>query len=222
MLFLLWVLIFEFTNLDLWCSDIFFDFNKSKFYWRDAWWAGKGIHQGGLYAIETIVIVSLIFLAFSFLTKINRWINLQRTLLFLLLSMAIGPGTVGLLKTVTHIHYPLYIERYGGFVPYKKLFESRPVDIKKSRGFPAAHASGGYSLMALYFIYYKRRQRWAYLGLALGLSVGTLFAFGQQVRGLHFASHNVWSAAICWFGSLTLYLYPFRRRVYGPLLTQPI
>lgn len=102
--------------------------------------------------------------------------------------------------------------------PYRKLFQDQPEGFKRSKGFPAAHASGGYSLMAFYFIFYKRNKLRAYLGLALGLAVGTLFAFGQQVRGVHFASHNIWSAAICWYGSLLLYRYPFRRNVSGPLL----
>ena len=216
-LFLSLVLIFEFTNLDLWCSDIFFDFNKGRFYWRDTWWANTLIHKGGLYAIASLVVVSMILLILSFLIRNNRWVEWQRALLFLILSIAIGTGSAGILKAVTNRHYPTHIERYGGNVPYRKLFQSKPSGFKRSKGFPAAHASGGYSLMAFYFIFYKRNKLRAYLGLVLGLAVGTLFAFGQQVRGVHFASHNIWSMAICWYGSVLLYLYPFRRKGSGPL-----
>lgn len=181
---------------------------------------GKSIAtQGELYAISALVIMSLILLIRSFLTENNRWINWQRALQFLILSIAIGSGTAGLLKAVTNRHYPSHIERYGGPVPYRKLFQSQPSGFKRSKGFPAAHASGGYSLMAFYFIFYKRNKLRAYLGLALGLGIGTLFAFGQQVRGVHFASHNIWSAAICWYGSLLLYVHPFRRQASGPLST---
>ncbi len=217
-LFLSWVLIFEFTDLDLGCSDIFYDFGKGRFFWRDAWWANQLLHTGGRYTIASVVIASLILLVWSFLMGNNRWVNWQRALLFLILSIAIGSGTAGLLKAVTNRHYPTHIERYGGEVPYRKLFQSQPEGFKRSKGFPAAHASGGYSLMAFYFIFYKRKNFRAYLGLALGLAVGTLFAFGQQVRGVHFASHNIWSMAICWYGSLLLYRYPFSRNVSGPLL----
>jgi membrane-associated PAP2 superfamily phosphatase len=217
-LFLSLVLIFEFTDLDLWCSDIFYDFNKGRFYWRDTGWANQLLHKGGLYAIASVVIASLIFLVWSFLMRNNRWVNWQRALIFLILSVAIGSGIAGLLKATTNRHYPTHIERYGGNVPYRKLFQAQPSGFKRSKGFPAAHASGGYSLMAFYFIFYKRNKLRAYLGLALGLAVGTLLAFGQQVRGVHFASHNIWSMAICWYGSLLLYRYPFRRNVSGPLL----
>jgi len=55
---LLLVLIFEFTDLDLWCSDIFYDFNNGRFYWRDTWWANQLLHKGGLYAIASVLIAS--------------------------------------------------------------------------------------------------------------------------------------------------------------------
>ena len=218
LLFLALVFGFEFTDLDLWCSDVFYDFQKGKFYWRNTWWANQLLHQGGLYAIDTLVITSLVLLIGSFLRRKSRWVNWQRALLFFLLSVAIGPGTIGIVKALSNRHYPVHIERYGGPVPYRKLFEGTPPGFKRSKGFPAAHASGGYVLMASYFVFHRRRNRWAYLGLALGLTVGTLFAFGQQVRGVHFASHNGWSAAICWYGCLLLYTYPFRYRLSGPLL----
>lgn len=214
---LLWVLIFEFTDLDLWCSDIFYDFNNGRFYWRDTWWANQLLHKGGLYAIASVVIAALILLVWSFLMRDSRWMEWQRALLFCILSIAIGSGTAGLLKTITNRHYPIHIQRYGGEVPYRKLFQSQPSGFKRSKGFPAAHASGGYSLMAFYFIFYKRKSLKAYLGLALGIAIGTLFAFGQQVRGVHFASHNIWSVTICWYGSLLLFWYPFRQKMSGPL-----
>ena len=37
-----------------------------------------------------------------------------------------------------------------------------------------------------------------------GLVIGISFGLAQQLRGAHFLSHDVWSAAICWFGALFL------------------
>jgi membrane-associated PAP2 superfamily phosphatase len=39
-----------------------------------------------------------------------------------------------------------------------------------------------------------------------GLFVGFVFAFGQQARGAHFLSHDLWSISLCWFGALGLFL----------------
>jgi membrane-associated PAP2 superfamily phosphatase len=222
LLFLSLVLIFELTDLDLWCSDLFYDFRMGKFYWRETWWANQLLHEGGRYAVAALVASSLVLLIWSCLKRKSRWVNWQRALLFFLLSVAIGPGTIGIVKAVSNKHYPVHIERYGGPVPYRKLFEGTPPGFKRSKGFPAAHASAGYALIGSYFIFRERRRWKGSLGLALGLAVGTLFAFGQQARGVHFASHNVWSLAICWYGSLILYGYAFRFRLDGPLFEHPV
>jgi len=217
MLFAALVLVFELTDLDLYCSDLFYDFSRGQFYWKRTWWANDLIHKGGYFAIEGLVIFALALLVLSFLKRGPRLVNAQRALTFFLLSVAIGPGTVATWKQVSNRPLPVEVQRYGGKAPYIKLFHGTHRGSKRFKGFPAAHASGGYSLMALYFILRKRGRRAALAGLALGLAVGTVFAFGQQVRGVHFASHNVWAAAICWYGSLLLFLFPFRRNVNGPL-----
>jgi hypothetical protein len=49
--------------------------------------------------------------------------------------------------------------------------------------------------------------------LLAALALGLTFGFGQWARGAHFVSHDLWSAAICWFVSLGLYLFPFRGRL---------
>ena len=49
-------------------------------------------------------------------------------------------------------------------------------------------------------------------GLALAVTVGTLFAYAQWSRGAHFFSHDLWSAAICWGATLLLYRWAFRGR----------
>jgi membrane-associated PAP2 superfamily phosphatase len=41
-----------------------------------------------------------------------------------------------------------------------------------------------------------------------------LLLFTLLVRGAHFASHNVWSAGICWYIPLVLYVCLFRGRLF--------
>jgi membrane-associated PAP2 superfamily phosphatase len=48
-------------------------------------------------------------------------------------------------------------------------------------------------------------RRHAALGFAVALEM--LFGFShQQLRGAHFMSHDVWTAAICWFTALALFV----------------
>jgi membrane-associated PAP2 superfamily phosphatase len=84
-----------------------------------------------------------------------------------------------------------------------------------ARCFPSAHASSGYSLLALYFLWLERSRRRARLGLLAGIGMGLLFGIAQQARGAHFLSHDVWSAMMVWLTCLTLYVYGFKRRLHA-------
>jgi membrane-associated PAP2 superfamily phosphatase len=42
--------------------------------------------------------------------------------------------------------------------------------------------------------------------LSVGLGLGLLFGFAQQLRGAHFLSHDLWTLGIAWSAALTLYL----------------
>jgi membrane-associated PAP2 superfamily phosphatase len=130
----------------------------------------------------------------------------------LCLSIGLGTGLVTLGKQTTNRHCPWDCDLYGGKVPYVQLFESPPAGCKEGKCFPAGHAAGGFSLMSLYFAFYRRR-RLALAGLAVGLALGALFGFGQVARGAHFVSHNIWTAAICWLVTLILYVFLFRGRL---------
>jgi membrane-associated PAP2 superfamily phosphatase len=70
--------------------------------------------------------------------------------------------------------------------------------------------------MALYFALRDRNITAARIGLLGGLTVGTLFGYAQMARGAHFLSHTVWSAGICWFIALGLYLIMRRKLQPSP------
>jgi hypothetical protein len=42
--------------------------------------------------------------------------------------------------------------------------------------------------------------------------MGVVFGATQQLRGAHFLSHDLWTAAICWFNSLGWYWFAFCRK----------
>ena len=50
---------------------------------------------------------------------------------------------------------------------------------------------------------YVRRPAWFLLP---GLRVGEAFGLAQQVRGAHFVSHDLWTAALAWFLALGLFV----------------
>lgn len=211
LLFLLLALLFELSGLDLAVSDLFYDFQTGQWPARDSWWAEHLIHRGGRKVILFIALGSLTIWGLSFLQeKLRPW---RRAALYLALAIGLGTGLVALGKATINRHCPWDYDRYGGPVPYAGLFEPGLPGCKKGNCFPAGHASGGFSLMSGYFIFYGRDRRAARGALALGLALGTLFGFAQVARGAHFVSHNIWTAAVCWFSGLALSTVIFRRRL---------
>jgi len=215
LLFVLLVLLFEKSNLDLAVSDRFFDFQTGAWKFKDSWWAEGLLHLQGRKLAIAFSLIPLALLVLSFFR--DAWKPWRRSALFLVLAIGLGTGSVALVKVVVNRHCPWDSARYGGDIPYGKLFDPLPAACRKGNCFPAGHASAGFSLMSGYFIFYRRDRRKALALLAFGLLVGSLFGFAQVARGAHFVSHNIWSLALCWFVGLGLYAGPFRRSVSAPV-----
>ena len=113
--------------------------------------------------------------------------------LFLLACFALVPIVSTQLRAVTHMATPLDLKLYGGAHEHLLLFQAKPPGYP-CHAFPAGHASGGFALMATYWILAERRWR----GLALGLGVGAWMGFYQVARGEHFLSHTLATALLAW------------------------
>ncbi len=128
-------------------------------------------------------------------------------LAYLALSILIATLLVSWVKSWSNMDCPWDIIGLGGTRPYLGLFESRPSGLPHNKCFPAGHASGGYAWMSLYFFFSMARPRWRMYGLGIGVFAGLIFGIGQQLRGAHFLSHDLWTAAICWVSASALYLF---------------
>lgn len=177
------------------------------------WWVNAVLHEGGRWLVRGIVASSLLLYLATFVRP--QWRELRRPSLFFTAAMVLALGVVGLLKIWTNVDCPWDLQEFGGSFPYIELFAHRPTALRHAQCFPAAHASSGYGLMAVYFVFRERRSEWARVGLIAGMFAGLLFGIAQQSRGAHFLSHDVWSACITWLVSLSVYTFMFRRRVWG-------
>lgn len=191
---------------------VFFDPESRSWLGGNAWWANAFMHTGGRWFIRLIVVLSIVgWLSGQFNPRLPEC---RRAAAYLALAIILSTGIVGLLKSVTNIDCPVDLAAFGGDRPYVGLLENRPDALPRARCFPSAHASSGYSLVALYFVWYERSRRRAVAGAVTGLGMGILFGIAQQARGAHFLSHDVWSAGLAWLTCLTLYVYGFRARLY--------
>lgn len=191
---------------------VFFDEESRSWLGGNAWWANDFMHTGGRWFIRVIVVLAI---AVWLPGRCNsRWVDSRRAAGYLALAIILSTSVVGLLKSVTNMDCPVDLADFGGDRPYAGLLADRPDGLPHARCFPSAHAGSGYSLLALYFMWYERSRRLAVAGAVIGLGVGTLFGIAQQARGAHFVSHDVWSACLVWLTCLTLYVYGFRARLY--------
>lgn len=177
------------------------------------WWAKGLLHaDGGLLVRVLGGLVLAFWLATFFVDRLKRW---RRPAGYLVLSIAVGAGLVGGLKQVTNIDCPWSLAGFGGQNPYVHLFGDRPDQLSLAHCFPGGHSSSGFALFSLYFLLLFRHRRAAKVALFVALLVGGVFAFGQEARGAHFLSHDLWSAALMWFVCLGIFVFGYRGEVWS-------
>jgi membrane-associated PAP2 superfamily phosphatase len=200
------------TPADVFIARLFFDPAHGEWVGARNWWVNEFVHTGGRWAVWAVELIALSILIASLLEPSLR--RLRQPAGYFALSVALTVGIVGLLKTVTNVDCPWDLAEFGGGFPFVHLFADRPDALRHAQCFPAAHASSGYAMFALYFAFRERCGALARTGLGIGLAMGLGFGICQQSRGAHFASHDLWSAAIAWTIALSVYAFVFRARLW--------
>lgn len=200
---LLTLVVFDATPLDLLVQDRFYDpvtgwrVDRNAPLPRLIFYDGPKVVLGGLLAGLLTCIAAPASLA-------ARLPYSRREAAFLLVCIGIMVGLVSELKNMTGVFPPFRLERYGGTQPHVPLFESFSHMRPRARGhsFPAAHCSGAFALMSLYFVGKRRAARWA--GLGLGLAAGWTLGLYQMLKGAHFLSHTVVTMILAWLTILVV------------------
>ena len=180
------------------------EFLREKFNFSTAWLSIEGhpwrhillydAPKKILGILELSLLVSLLF--FRKHTLIQKY---HSGLLIVMLTLPLGPSVVSSLKGTTNVACPYDLTQYGGDTPYIRLFERYPAGkkpAKQQRCFPAGHASGGFALLALYFLPQSRRRRRQMLAVAL--LAGWTMGMYKMLLGHHFFSHTLTSMILCW------------------------
>lgn len=206
------------TNADIdFARWAFFD--PATLHWRGAgsWWINDVIHDGGRWLVRVVVAAVLLLWIGTFVNP--RYAVWRRPAGYFVLATVLTVGIVGLLKILTNVDCAWDLAQFGGRFQYVHLFGDRPDAWPRAQCFPAAHASSGYALMALYFVGLELGRRWARAGLLTGIALGLIFGFAQQSRGAHLLSHDLWSAAFAWLVASSLYAFAFKCRLWTRVKT---
>ncbi len=195
---------FERSDIDITLTDQIYAFGDSSWALRDAWITSTLIHNDGRKLVAVCaVILLLLLIASHFVQALKPY---RKGLWYLAVS-AVGAGVaINLLKQATHVDCPWDLLRYGGDFPYIKKFAVHPKDFQTGACFPAGHASAGYAWLGLYYFARDLFPRWQRAALTGVVLLGLVFGIGQQLRGAHFLSHDLWTLGLCWLCATLLYL----------------
>ena len=193
------LVLFEFTGLDLAVQDRLFDSEARRWAVDATNPAGRAIFYTGPKALIILTAVAVLALALGPARWRDRLRFARRDLWVALLTLVSVPVLAGLGKDVTNTFCPSEIRRYGGDVPYVKVFERYPENdrpARRGRGFPAGHASGGFALLGLLWL--RRTRAWKLGGFALGLGAGWWMGGYQMLKGAHYLSHTLVTMFLAW------------------------
>ncbi|MDV3469313.1 phosphatase PAP2 family protein [Stenotrophomonas sp. C3(2023)] len=197
---------------DRWLADLLFRWEGGRWALQNAWLTSTVLHKGGKWLSVAASVTLLAICLAQWWRGGDR--RLRWTLLYLVVCVAVATGLISVLKTLLPMDCPWDLLRYGGSRGFIGLLQQRPADWPRTACFPAGHASAGYAWLCLYFGARLWRPRWRIAGLWIGLGSGLLFGVAQQLRGAHFLSHDIATAALCWLLAVTLYL-PVRCHLDG-------
>ena len=190
-------------------SQIYLPTNS--WFYQDSWITNNLMHRFGKY----FVILLYLFLLIKFLIrdKNNEDALLRYGNIVLLLSLLVGTLIVSVLKHTLEVDCPWDLQQFGGSKPFFEVFHYGTDYLPSSHCFPSGHASTVFTWFSLYFfcsIYYPKHRIKV---LSIILALGFVFGFGQQLRGAHFISHDIWSMLVCLLVNILIYKVAFFKKL---------
>jgi len=207
LLLVITIYIFAISSIDIKIQDMFF--NKS----NQTWIVDKHLEPYKFIFYDGIKKL-LILIALSFLLTLIFFRKkaivkaYKKGIIVVILSAILIPVTVGGLKKATNMPCPKNEIHYGGIYPATKVWEHYPKNFKQPSSikcFPAGHASGGFALLSLFFLFKSRRNKT--LALVGALTVGWSMGIYKMLIGDHFLSHTVITMILAWFIILLLHKF---------------
>lgn len=147
-----------------------------------------------------LIVIALLFLLGLMLGWKKQWMrSYRRGLIIVVLSSIFVPLGVGSLKAVTNIPCPKNLDIFDGTYPHTCVWEKynrKDCYVEKQKCWPAGHASGGFALLSLIFLFHSRKNKIvaASVAMVIGWSMGSY----KMLIGDHFLSHTTITMILAW------------------------
>jgi membrane-associated PAP2 superfamily phosphatase len=185
------------SGLDFRISALAYSTEARGFPLKDAWLLAVLGHSALKYFAVSLWLALLVVAAAA-----PRW---RRSALHAWLGMALAAVAVAGLRELSAHSCPWDLAQFGGASQWFPVLGEVPAAPGPGRCLPAAHASTGFALFAVYFALRDGEPRLARWALVAAWALGLTAAAVQVARGAHFASHALWTAWISWALNVALY-----------------
>ena len=192
------IILFGVSNIDESVQNSFYNFTTQEWIVNRALEPYKFIFYDGIKKLLIITVVILIIVSLFF-GKTRLIQEYKKGIFVVVLSSIFIPVIVGGLKKCTNMPCPKHLINYGGEYPKTKVWEKYPSNFqmeKKVKCWPAGHASGGFALLSLFFLFKSRKNK--ILSIIFALAVGWSMGTYKMLIGDHFLSHTILTMIIAW------------------------
>ena len=201
----------EYSGLDIALARNFYNDTTGTWPLKNDFLVAGVLHTFARDCVVYVMVGVLLLLVSSFVFK--RFRPFRKGAAYMLLGSLAGVALVAILKDSTHIYTPWDLVLFGGDKPHVRIFDPSPAGLPVGHAFPGGHSSGGFAFFSVYFLLSRYRPKYRHFGLALGLTVGGIFAAAQEMKGAHFLSHDLFSLVICWYSAFAVYKLMFHKEL---------
>lgn len=206
------IVFFAFSDLDNIVQDMFFDSATKQWVLDRHLQPYRLIFYDGIKKLLILIAVSFL-IALVFFRKKNIIKEYKKGILIVILSAILVPIAVGAIKKYTNMPCPKSEIKYGGLYPKTKVWEhyKKEDNIKgTNKCWPAGHASGGFALFSLFFLFKTRKNKT--IAIVSALSVGWIMGMYKMLIGDHFLSHTIITMILAWLIVLVIRSLVFYER----------
>ena len=196
---------FWFSDLDIRLARLFYFPGHAGTAWPMEFWPlWRFFYHAAPVVSALLGLGALLWLGYIQITG-QQW-SLRPYLLLVFLTFLIGSGLLvnGLFKDHWRHPRPRQTVELGGDKTYVP-----PLAIGRESGksFPSGHASVGFALVSLWFVWRRRRFGLALFFLLASIALGLTMGMGRMAAGGHYFSDVLWSGIILYATAFALYYY---------------
>lgn len=180
------------SDADLTSVAYFFDAATGSFPLRRQWLLSAVLHDGLKWL--AVLVWAALLAGWAALSVRGAADDLRRRLVFVLVASLLAVIAVNVARAQSAHSCPWYLDAFGGQGQFFRLLDMRPAEPGPGRCLPSGHAATAFMWMALLPVLAGAQRRWVLAGVLL---LGGLAGAVQVVRGAHFPSHILLSAALC-------------------------